>query len=601
MVTVNVASKCSFLPAFFLILLAAFSCSSNKSVSPQPNYESFTVGAAADTIITSDGIIKLIFPANALSSDTTITIGVQNTHPSAEGFITGSCYEFGPTNIHFNSAVSLVISYNRTSLPTAINENSLRICKNSGDTWQQIPGSTVDTVNGTVRGDIRSFSSYGIVGWNGDIYAGDFTVNNSASKMVISPYAGITGTLTITSSESLSTLEGLDHLEWIGGGLTLIHSYYDSIPLVFDNGLSSLSVIGGNLLFSNKTLTSVPFPSLHSIGNDLIISGIKLDSLYFPELTAIGRWLKVSGTRTLVNLNGLESLSSVGKGIWVESTHGLLNLEGIQNIGGGVDSIYIGANRDLQNLHGLEGIAYVNWAIEINNNDALTTIQGFDAPYVNGITIAYNDALTTLEDLIHLSHIGDYGINIAHQYNLGSLHGLESVGQLDGNITLWYCSSLYTIDAPNHLTTCKGIFIQDCNDLVSLKALETITHTSGSVDIKQCNSLTDLSGLRNLNTIGRDFRMERNPNLRNLDAFANLIHLGTTDSTGGGVWLEGNVRLGDITGIHNLHRDPVSGYAVPGIVYIIENVMTDQAAWEFVSAIGGEIAVRDTIIIRDNE
>jgi hypothetical protein len=582
-----------------LILLAA--CGGDKSVSPQPTYESFTVGKEARVITTADSVISLSFPASALANDTTITIGVQNTYPSNAGYVSGTCYTFGPNGLEFLQPVTLTIKFHPQSVPSGITENTLRINKIAGNTWQQLTSNNVDTSLNEVSSALTGFSSYGIIGRSGNIYNGDYVINSEARKLAFSQYSGISGNLTITASDSLMTLDSLDLLTWVGGTLTLGHSYYDSVPMAFGNGLSGLVSIGGGLTLSEKTITAATFPSLTSIGGMFIISGIKLESLDFPHLAAVGAWLRVSGTRVLPNFNGLEALTTVGKGIYIESTHGLLSLEGIEHIGGEVDSVYIGANRDLQSLHGLEGITYINKAIEINNNDALTTLQGFDASYAGSVTIAYNDALTTLEHLIHLSRVGKGGLNIAHQYNLNSLHGLESLGQLEGNFSLWYCSSLDTIDAPNHLITLDGIHLNDCGTLVSLKAFETITHTKGSIIITDCNALRDISGLRNITSIGRDLILQSDAMIPNLNALQNIHHVGATDSIqGGGVWLEGNVRLDNIEGLENLQTDPVNGFKIPGYLIIIGNVMTDVSAWQFVGALGGESAIRDTIIIRNN-
>src|SRR5690242_11076041 len=75
---------------------------------PVGNATSKVIGPSVGTVTTDDGIISLVFPANAVSTNTTITIQpITNNCPGGNLL----AYRFGPNGSKFNQPVSLQIHY----------------------------------------------------------------------------------------------------------------------------------------------------------------------------------------------------------------------------------------------------------------------------------------------------------------------------------------------------------------------------------------------------------------------------------------------------------------------------------------------------------
>lgn len=135
------------------------------------------VGAAGGSVATSDGGVKLDFPAGAVSGTTPITVEPAPNPPQNPDLIPGTAYEFGPDGTTFSTPVKLTIRYDKSKLPQGTAESSLGLYKLIGGSWQKITGSGANPAAGTVSGSISSFSTYGILSGGSpkslSIHAGD--------------------------------------------------------------------------------------------------------------------------------------------------------------------------------------------------------------------------------------------------------------------------------------------------------------------------------------------------------------------------------------------------------------------------------------------
>lgn len=585
--------------ALFLlgVILIMSGCGKDNPASPNGNYESFSVTSDGGTFVTADSTVTLIIPQNAVDSTITITVAGENSYPQAGGFVANSCYEFGPSDFGFDLPITMKIAYNSGNIPSQVSTGTLRLKKIVGNVWQTVEGSIVIEDSNYVRGEISGFSSYGIVGHVGTIFEGDYEIDDTTDIDSLAEYTGITGDLLVSPNNSFRDLTGLTNLTWIGGDLKI--DYGSAAPLlVFGDGLSALEYVDGSLYIYNHYLQNAAFPQLKTVGGMFEIRGDSLRTLDFPTLVAIGGTFKALYLKSLANFEGLTTLHSV-RDIDISSCSGLLSLEGLEGIGGVIEEVHIGACSRLASLEGLEGITTVTGEVEINNNDALTSLLGLNLAQVGELAVVYNDYLTSIEALIHLARVGSGGLAIQYNVRLASLQGLSGLGQLDGNLALWYLPQLTSLNGLGHITSCKSLFIEDCHALMDISALKNLNYIHQELRIFQVHALTNIDSLYGLHYVGCGIDIHNNFNLVNLDGLSNLQEMGI-DAGYGHMMIRGNIRLTDITGLHNLQISGGTGYAVPGQVHITDNAMGDANAWAFIAAIGGESAVRDTIIISGN-
>jgi hypothetical protein len=118
------------------------------------------VGPEGGALASSDGRLRLDFPAGALSTDTVITAATRTVPPEA-GFVGGLVYELGPDGLVFAQPVRLTLGYD----PAAVSgpETALRIGKLlEGGVGEFAADPAVDTALRTVSGSLSGFSSYGV-------------------------------------------------------------------------------------------------------------------------------------------------------------------------------------------------------------------------------------------------------------------------------------------------------------------------------------------------------------------------------------------------------------------------------------------------------
>jgi len=164
------------------------------------------------------------------------------------------------------------------------------------------------------------------------------------------------------SENSFSSFHGMDSLGFVGGTLGISESYgLDSL-----DGLQNLTLIGGDLdLEDNSNLVTIDALSgLDSLGGSLLLEDLPrlqhLDALLGRE-TIYGA-LVVDGLDSLLNLNGLLSIQHV------EST------------------LKIRKNVLLPTLEGLANIQSINGELILTQNNALTSLTGIDSISPTSIT-----------------------------------------------------------------------------------------------------------------------------------------------------------------------------------------------------------------------
>lgn len=311
-----------------------------------------------------------------------------------------------------------------------------------------------------------------------NIILGDVTIRGGVVQ-TDSLYAitEIQGTLDITTTASLQSLEGLMGLQRIGGDLYIHNNTLDS-PLPNLNGLNNLQEIEGSLriqaVHALNNLTGLE--NLTTVGGafSLITNDNMVDLVGLNSLTTIGDSLLISMQDLIKNINNLNTLTHVGSSVRIQSNSKLMNVSGLENI------THVGGDIYLSSLNSLQDFSAFHH---------LDTLQGgFD--FRAGNTTQFNALLNT-------QHIkGDFYIRTPNMENLNSLQNLNTI---EGNFFLGYCSELADLSGLSNLQSIGGYFEMDNNAaLTTLAALSNLEQINGYLKLQNLDVLESLNGLENI-------------------------------------------------------------------------------------------------------
>ncbi|MFC1990251.1 hypothetical protein ACFLVW_06860 [Chloroflexota bacterium] len=93
-----------------------------------------------------------------------IDIGKEPSAPSADTTTIGSQYDAGPHGTTFDRPVIITITYDPADIPERAREEAMAIAwwDEDADTWVELAGSTIDTLNHTISVPVTHFSRYTI-------------------------------------------------------------------------------------------------------------------------------------------------------------------------------------------------------------------------------------------------------------------------------------------------------------------------------------------------------------------------------------------------------------------------------------------------------
>lgn len=175
------------------------------------------------------------------------------------------------------------------------------------------------------------------------------------------------GSLSIYLNDSLTNIEALGNLQFIGDDLIILRNYV----LTSLTGLESIETVPGNLLIR---------------GNSILENLAPLQGLYY-----IGGDLNVARNSALTDLTGLEGITQVPGDVTLFGS-GLVNLTGLDNLDSIGDHLRIGDpdffwNTSLTDLSALQNLEYIGGALLIYWNEILPNLSGLDNVDGNSIQI----------------------------------------------------------------------------------------------------------------------------------------------------------------------------------------------------------------------
>jgi len=115
------------------------------------------IGKTGGSIASADGNAELIFPADALNDNTSISIqAVTQTAPNGVGY----GYEFLPQGIHFLQPVTLKFHYTADDLASTLGDLMGIAFQDSIGGWWRVNDFTNDTINKIISAPIKHFTVY---------------------------------------------------------------------------------------------------------------------------------------------------------------------------------------------------------------------------------------------------------------------------------------------------------------------------------------------------------------------------------------------------------------------------------------------------------
>ena len=255
------------------------------------------------------------------------------------------------------------------------------------------------------------------------IIYGGFQIDNNASlvsfegldKFVLTS----NGAIRIGENPVLQNVNGLKHLEFVGGDFSLINN-----PLLADIAeLTSLHFVDGRFYVMNCP----SLPSLNGLeGLNRLSDGVDLEN-----------------NTLLADISGLRNLNSFGSdygrgGITLDNNPLLTNIDVFEWITD-IDYVKIQNNKGIQSLSGLKNLRFVGVLLNIENNASLLSLSGLESlTSASRIDILSNPLLTNLQGLNNLTTIsGLLGmIVISRNPGLQTLSGLDNLRQVDNYVVI---------------------------------------------------------------------------------------------------------------------------------------------------------------------
>ena len=394
------------------------------------------------------------------------------------------------------------------------------------------------------------------------------------------------------------SLQGFDHLEFIGGNLRIEYS-----PLEEFN-LPQLKVIRGSLIVNNcvNLKSFITLGDLDSLGGIAINNCPKIYNLYGLEhiYKMAGNLQVWNPNGGLLNFNGLNNLTSISGSLSIQS-QGLASFTGLSNLSSIGGSFHIAGTPALVDFDKFNNLTTIGGDFTISSCSALKDFAGLsNLSQLHGLlNVSNNGMLENFNGLHTLSMIGE--LYVRNNANLQSLSGLN-LTRLTGNVNIAYNTSLtnltdlnsvksiggsmYIIDNPllnslaglDNIDTISGhFFIQSNLSLVTLGSLHHLRFVGGGLNLYGNTALVNIDGLDSLNTIGGGFWIDSNGSLSDLSTFSQL------ESIGSNLEINSSDSIVQLTGLENVHT--VGG----DLSIYYNNAITDISALANIESIGGSV------------
>ena len=231
------------------------------------------VSPSGATLLVQSGVVQILVPAEAVASQTNLTVVASTSSAADPSVIRGTAFEFGPAGTSFQKAVSLRIKYNPANLPAGTEQAALKLHLSTSSGWEALPSSVVDTTAKIVSAEVSHFSTYAVIipaPVSAIVIRGppDNPVVAGASSLQVSGSEQLTATLTDSNGQILT-----DRLvTWASSHPEVATVAASGLVTALAPGSSTMSASAGGVTVT-ITLTVVPIP-VASVGVTLAASSL---------------------------------------------------------------------------------------------------------------------------------------------------------------------------------------------------------------------------------------------------------------------------------------------------------------------------------------
>ncbi|SEJ66350.1 Por secretion system C-terminal sorting domain-containing protein [Dyadobacter sp. SG02] len=199
---------------------------------------------------------------------------------------------------------------------------------------------------------------------------------------------------------------------------------------------------------------------------------------------------------------------------------------------------------DITDLSPLQNIETINGKLTIQNNPALSSLNGLkNLTTAQHLLIYTNNLLNDLTGLEKLKYVWG-ATHIRYNMGLVNLKGLDSLTNA-GTFYIMNNDSLTSLTGLGKLESVSDILLVGANkSLASLNGLSSLSSVS-RINIGENDALTDLSGLEALTSVSYQMNITSNKNLRSLHGLTSLNYLSEA-------YISNNDLMPDLSGLENV-------------------------------------------------
>lgn len=121
------------------------------------------VSSSGASFSAQSSAVTIVVPPGALTATRNITVAPAANPPPNDRLMPGTAFDFGPNGITFAQPVTITIKYDPSKLTAGSPESGLQLYEVVGTGWRVVAGSTANTTDHTVTGNVSHFTVYGVL------------------------------------------------------------------------------------------------------------------------------------------------------------------------------------------------------------------------------------------------------------------------------------------------------------------------------------------------------------------------------------------------------------------------------------------------------
>ncbi|MBA5629180.1 T9SS sorting signal type C domain-containing protein [Moheibacter lacus] len=178
---------------------------------------------------------------------------------------------------------------------------------------------------------------------------------------------------------------------------------------------------------------------------------------------------------------------------------------------------------DISDISGLNNMTTVDGELRIFGTQ-LTNLNGLNNLIeIGGLNILDNNQLIALSELGNISELNNGQLQIAFNYNLQSLEGLDNIQSISGRLYFGKNDSLYSFSNLSSLNSVGELVFIAGTNVTTLGGLENLQYIGSRIIIGDNQNLENITSLNSVNYVGGNVYISENPQLTSLEGIQNMV------------------------------------------------------------------------------